>query len=83
MDTVFASLPLNNATILCVGGITRAEALSAQADGASIDGNGYYLFLAEESAPAQPIQVLAKFLSAIEAEQLSRLFARRSVSLAD
>jgi|GEM_PF-1600728 len=83
MDTVFASLPLNNTTILCVGGITRAEAEAVRADGSPIDGNGYYLFLAEESAPEQPIQVLAKFLSAIEAEQLSRLFARRSTNVPD
>jgi hypothetical protein len=78
MDEHFASLQLDNATALCVGGITRAEADAAQGDGAEIDGRGYYLFLSDESGPRQPIQVLAKFLSAFEAEQLSRLFARRS-----
>jgi hypothetical protein len=76
MEGEFASLQLDNAMVLCVGGITRAEAESAQAEGMAVDGRGYYLFLADESAPREPVQVLARFLSAFEAEQLSRLFAR-------
>ena len=82
MDAEFASLPLNNTTVLCVGGVTKAEAQGAHGDGAQIDGRGYYLFLADESDPDQPIQVLAKFLSAVEADQLSRLFARRGAAFA-
>ena len=74
----FASLHLNDAMILCVGGMTHAEADALRGDDPAFDGRGYYLFLADERAPDQPIQVLAKFLSAFEAERLARLFSRRN-----
>ena len=70
MDERFAALPLTNSTSLCVGGITDAEAEAARDDGAEADGFGYYLFLADETAPQRPIEVLAKFLSVSQAEKI-------------
>jgi hypothetical protein len=79
MDEYFAAIPVNNATVLCVGGITRAEAELARDSGINVDGHGYYLFLANAAAPKQPIQFLAKFFSELEAGRIARLLAHSSV----
>lgn len=76
MDEHFATIPVTNAMRLCVGSITRAEAEAAREDGADIDGLGYYLFVADETAPHAPIRVLAKFVSSSLAEELARTLAR-------
>jgi hypothetical protein len=60
--------------MLCVGGITRAEACMANDAGIEVDGLGYYLFLADQSEPQKPIEVLAKFADPSAAEKLARLF---------
>lgn len=78
MDDYFAAMPASNSTVLCVGGITRAEAESAKHDGFDIDGRGYYLFLAKQDAPDEPIQILAKFLSSLEAERAARIFSAKA-----
>lgn len=78
MSDYFAALPASNSTVLCVGGITRSEADSARQDGFDIDGRGYYLFLARQDAPAEPIQILAKFLSPLEAERAARIFSAKA-----
>lgn len=78
MDEHFAAFVISNATMLCIGGITRAEAEMAIEDGADIDGQGYYLFLASAEEPKQPIRLLAKFFSAMEAEAAARLFERHA-----
>ena len=78
MDEYFAATPITNATVLCVGGITRAEAEVARDDGAEIDGRGYYLFLANEGTPEQPIEILAKIVSDNAAARLARLFEQRA-----
>jgi hypothetical protein len=78
MDEYFAATPVTNATVLCVGGITRVEAEAARDDGIEIDGRGYYLFLANEGTPEQPIEVLAKLLSDDAAARLARLFELRA-----
>jgi hypothetical protein len=75
MDEYFAAMPINNATVLCVGGVTRAEVAQAQDSGIDIDGHGYYLFLANASEPRQPIQLLAKFFSELEVGRIARLLA--------
>lgn len=80
MDEYFATAPMTNATLLCVGGITRAETAAAQETGLNIDGTGYYLFLANESRPEQPIEILAKFFSEAEAARAARLFIAKGVS---
>jgi hypothetical protein len=73
MDDDFASIPLTNATRLCVGSITASEAANLQADGVDDDGLGYYLFLASDAEPQTPIEVLGKFFSAFEATRFLRL----------
>ena len=78
MDEYFAAMPVTNATMLCVGGVTRTEAEQARSDGVEIDGRGYYLFLANASAPREPIQLLAKFFSEFEAGRFARLLAAQS-----
>lgn len=72
MSMQLATMPATNATIICVGGITSAEAEDAQADGHDVDGLGYYLFLAKEDEPLKPIRLLAKFFSPSEAEAFAR-----------
>jgi hypothetical protein len=74
MDEYFAAIPIGNATLLCVGGVTQKEAEQAR-----LDGTGYYLFLASASDPRQPIQILAKFLSGFEAGRLAQQLAPQSV----
>ena len=71
----FAAMPLSNSSVLCVGSITRRETLSAQEDGIQVDGYGYYLFVADESEPKKPIQILAKVATQAAAEKLARLFS--------
>lgn len=74
MDEYFAATPITNATVLCVGGITRAEAEAARGDGISVDGSGYYLFVADEGSPDRPIEILAKLVSDEAASKLARMF---------
>jgi hypothetical protein len=73
MDEDFASIPLTNATRLCIGSITAAEAANLKADGVEDDGLGYYLFLASEAEPETPVEVLTKFFSAFEANRFLRM----------
>jgi hypothetical protein len=80
MDEYFGTMPVTNATVICVGGITTREVQQANDDGVDIDGRGYYLFLANEAEPKQPIQILAKFVSEIEAGRFARLLSSRSVA---
>jgi len=80
MDEYFATTPITNATLLCVGGITRAETEAAKDAGLPIDGAGYYLFLADESRPEQPIEILAKFFSESEASRIARLLVAKGIS---
>ncbi len=76
MDEYFASVPIDNAKVVCVGGITRSESEAARDDGLPIDGFGYYLFLADESTPTQPIEILAKFISEAQAARFAGLIGR-------
>lgn len=78
MDEYFAATPATNATVLCVGGITRAEAEAARDDGIQVDGRGYYLFLANEGDPERPIEILAKLVSDDAAAHLAQLFEMRA-----
>jgi hypothetical protein len=80
MDEYFAAIPVSNATLLCVGGVTRAEAEQARESGVQIDGHGYYLFLASADQPKQPVQLLAKFFSEFEAGRIARLLAPLAVA---
>ncbi|MEM9047787.1 MAG: hypothetical protein AAGC92_03615 [Pseudomonadota bacterium] len=70
----FATIPVSNSRLLCIGGVTRAEAKEARAAGVDIDGSGFYLFLASESEPQAPIEVLASFFSAEHAERTADIF---------
>jgi hypothetical protein len=78
MDEYFAAMPVTNATVLCVGGVTRAEAEAARDDGLDIDGKGYYLFLANEGAPERPIEILARFFSEMEAARFAMVLEARA-----
>jgi hypothetical protein len=81
MDEYFATVAITNATVLCVGGITRAETEAAHDDGLEIDGAGYYLFLADESRPDEPIEILGKFFSVTEAARLAELLQTKQIIL--
>lgn len=73
MSETFATIPVSNSRLLCIGGVTRAEAKEARAAGVDIDGSGFYLFLASGSDPKAPIEVLASFFSADHAERAADL----------
>lgn len=73
MDEYFAAAPLGNSRVLCVGGITRAETEAARSDGIDVDGKGYYLFLADESEPHKPIEMLGTLLSPMHAARFASL----------
>jgi hypothetical protein len=73
MDEQFASIPLSNATRLCVGSITEREAANLRADGIEEDGFGLYLFLAKDSEPSAPIEILGKIFSPEVGHRLFRL----------
>jgi hypothetical protein len=79
VDEYFAATPVTNATVLCVGSITRSETEAARESGLEIDGKGYYLFLADESRPEQPVELLAKFFSESEAARLSHLLGAKNL----
>lgn len=80
MSMHLAAIPLTNATVICVGGISASEAENARVDGYDVDGLGYYLFIANQSDPQSPIQVLAKFFSPEEAEMFGRAIHRQAGS---
>jgi hypothetical protein len=73
MEEYFGAVPLSNSSVLCVGGITNAETTQAQAAGLTVDGYGYYLYLASAADPKQPIEILGKLLSNGAAEKLARM----------
>ena len=77
MSELLGSAPLSNKALLCVGGITKREAERVREQGHDITGLGYYLFLADQSEPSKPIEVLAEFYSASAAEKVSRLLPSR------
>ena len=73
MDEYFAAAPLGNSRVLCVGGITRAEMEASGDAGHVVDGTGYYLFVADESEPKKPIELLGALLSPSHAARLATL----------
>lgn len=75
MDDSVGAMPLSGSVVLCIGGITHAEAQRARHSGQEIDGTGYYLFSASRDDPKKPIEILAKFWSASAAERIARLVA--------
>ncbi len=82
MDEYFAAAPMGNSRVLCVGGITRTEAEASQNDGNPVDGAGYYLFVADESEPHKPIELLGKILSPLHAARLAGLLTMGLASTA-
>jgi len=78
MSEYFTAMPASNSTFLCVGSITRSEAELVRQSGFDHDTHGYYLFVAREDAPDEPIQVLAKFLSPLEAERAAKLLGAQT-----
>ena len=75
MQEIFASIGVSNSKRLCIGGITNAEAREAISSGLDVENSGVYLFLASESNPQRPIEILAKFFSLDHAERLAALLA--------
>lgn len=78
MSVEFASMPLTNATHICVGEITEREAQTLRDDGHDSDGFGAYLFLANASDLKSPVEVLAKFFDLSQANAFARLIAARA-----
>jgi hypothetical protein len=72
METL-ATVAVSNSKRLCIGGVTRREANEAKAAGLDVDPAGIYLFLASDSDPKSPIEVLAKFFTVDQAERAAAL----------
>ena len=72
MET-FATVAVSNSKRLCIGGVTRREVGEARAAGLEVEPSGVYLFLASDSDPKSPIEVLAKFFSVEQAERAAAL----------
>jgi hypothetical protein len=73
MNETFATIPVRNSRVLCIGSVTRTEARDARASGLEVDPSGHYLFLASASDPSIPIEILARFFSAEHAERAADL----------
>lgn len=73
MKELFASVSVQNSRVLCIGGITRKEAKEASASGINADASGWYLFLASESEPSCPVEILAQFFSIEQAERAAEM----------
>lgn len=69
MSDLFASIPVKNSRVLCVGGITTRESTEALTAGFQAEPSGIYLFLASACEPSTPIEILAKFFSVEQAER--------------
>jgi hypothetical protein len=74
MSELFSAISIKNSRVLCVGGVTSKEAREAAASGLEVDPASYYLYLASEEDPSSPIEILARFFSADQAERAAELF---------
>src|SRR5260370_27070666 len=59
MDEFFASKPATNESFLCVGPLTRADAIEAAETGIG-GGLGYYIYVASASDIRGPVEILGK-----------------------
>jgi hypothetical protein len=78
MEEYFGTTSLSNASMLCVGPITRKEAEAARNDGLDVDGVGYYLFIADGGSPGEPIQLIGKVFSPHHASKLARALGTKA-----
>ena len=69
MSELFCGISVRNSRVLCVGGVTNKEAKEAAASGIDVDPSCYYLYLASADDPSSPIEILARFFSADQAER--------------
>ena len=73
MSELFSAISVRNSKVLCVGGVTEREVKEAASSGLDVDSASFYLYLASEDNPASPIEILAKFFSADQAERAAEL----------
>lgn len=72
MDEFFASKPATNESFLCVGPLTRADAIEAAETG--IGGSlGYYIFVAGASDIRGPVEILGKLANEEAARRMCDL----------
>lgn len=72
-EEYYFNVQVTNSRVLCLGPITKHEAVGA--DATFCDGFGHYLFLANAANPAEDIEVLARVVSEEAADRLSRVLA--------
>ena len=73
MEEYYFEMPITNSKVLCVGSITRTEAVVAKYDADFCDGYGYYLFFADTEEPRGDIEIVAKIVSEDAAAQFAKL----------
>lgn len=73
MSELFSAISVRNSKVLCVGGVTKREAKEAASSGLDVDTSSFYLYLASEEDPSSPIEILARFFSADQAERAAEL----------
>jgi len=76
MSVLFSGISVRNSRVLCVGEVTSKEAKEARASGIEVDPSSFYLYLASEDDPTAPIEILARFFSADQAERAAEMFPR-------
>ena len=72
MDEFFASKPATNESFLCVGPLTRADAMEAAETGIG-GGLGYYIFVAAASDIRGPVEILGRLASEDAARRMCDL----------
>lgn len=72
MDEFFASKPATNESFLCVGPLTRADAMEAAETGIG-SGLGYYIYVALASDIRGPVEILGRLANEESARRMCDL----------
>lgn len=78
MEEFFAEAAVTNSKSLCIGPITKDEAVN-EADAEFCTGVGYYLYAIDQRDPSAPPEVLARLVSDEAARRLAVLLKASGV----
>jgi len=81
MDEFFASKPTTNENYLCVGPLTRAEAVEA-ADNGIGNGVGYYIYVSPAAGRGDAVEILGKLAGEDAARRICDLLGLQTYAVA-